>query len=406
MTVSTDPSSPRPPSSLRELESLRIARKAEKRPSRLVPAAIALAGIAIVAGVGYAVYGRTLGRPPEVQTAMVTIKQAGQPGTLLTGSGYIVTQHKYITVGTKQFGQIVAEPIEEGQHIKKGDLLAKIDDTEYQAELRQYQADRDLALADIKLYQAQAGRQEALFKAGVVSRDQLDMTENKLAEAQATLKKDDNSIDYWKTQVSQCTIRSPINGLVLSKTHEVGDMVFYGSQPTAGAGTADIATLADTEDMRAEVDINESDIGKVTMGMPATVILDAYPDQSFDARVVKIYPQADRQKGTVKVEVHILTPDLAIIKPEMSAKISFLGGSPVKQEAPLVLVPKKAVVEDGNRKYVWVVSSDVAHRVDVSLGREYQDGVQVLQGLTGGETVIVVPPTQMKDGQPVTPVAT
>lgn len=403
--MSTESSSPRPPSSIRELESLRIARKAEKRPSRLVPVLIGLVVLAAAAGVAYEIYGRTLGRPPEVQTAIVTIKQAGQPGTLLTGSGYIVTQHKYITVGTKQFGQIVEEPIEEGQHIKKGDLLARIDDTEYEALLRQFQADRELALADIKLYEAQAGRQETLFRAGVVSRDQLDMTENKLAEARANLKKDENQIDYERTQVAQCVIRSPINGLVLSKVHEVGDMVFYGSQPTAGAGVADIATLADTEDMRAEVDINESDIGKVTMGMPASVVLDAYPDQSFEARVVKIYPQADRQKGTVKVEVHILHPDLAIIKPEMSAKISFLGGSPVKQEAALILVPKKAIVEDGSNKYVWVVRDDSAHRVAIATGREYQDGVQVLQGLTGGETVIVVPPAQLHDGQPVTPVS-
>src|SRR5262249_40123038 len=149
-----------------------------------------------------------------------------------------------------------------------------------------------------------------------------------------------------------------------------------------------------------------SDIAKVTMGMPASVTLDAYPDRSFDAQVVKIYPEADRQKGTVKVEVHILTPDLSIIKPEMSAKVSFLGGSAAKQEAPaLVLVPKKAIVEEGGQKYVWIVRADAAHRMAVSLGREYQDGVQVLQGLSGGETVIVVPPAQLRDGRPVNPQA-
>ncbi|MBV8139517.1 MAG: efflux RND transporter periplasmic adaptor subunit [Deltaproteobacteria bacterium] len=404
--MSTEPSSPRPSSSIRELESLRIARKAEKRPGRLVPVLVALLVIAGGAAIGYQVYARTLGRPPEVQTALVTIKQAGEPGTLLTGSGYIVTQHKYITVGTKQLGQIVAEPIEEGQHIKKGDILARIDDGDYQAQLRQAIADRDLAQADIKLYSAQADRQRALFQAGVATRDQLDMAENKLNEAHAALEKDLSEIDYWKFLVNQCVIRSPINGLVLTKIHEVGDMITYASGANAGGGVTDIAQIADTEDMRAEVDINESDIAKVTMGMPASVILDAYPDRAFDARVVKIYPEADRQKGTVKVEVHILSPDLAIIKPEMSAKISFLGGSAVKQEAPaLVLVPKKAIVEDGNRKYVWVVRTDAAHRTEVSVGREYQDGVQVLQGLSGGETVIVVPPTQLHDGQPVTPQA-
>jgi RND family efflux transporter MFP subunit len=402
--MSTEPPLPPPSSSIRELDALRIVRKAEERPGRLVRVLVAVVVIVGCGTIGYKIYARTLGRPPEVQTALVSIKQAGEPGTLLTGSGYIVTQHKYITVGTKQLGQIVSEPIEEGQHIKKGDILARIDDGDYQAQLRQAIADRDLAEADIKLYAAQAGRQRALFKAGVASHDQLDMAENKLNEAQAALKKDESEIDYWKFLVNQCVIRSPINGLVLNKIHEVGDMITYASGVNAGGGVTDIAQIADTEDMRAEVDINESDIAKVTMGMPASVTLDAYPDRPFDARVVKIYPEADRQKGTVKVEVHILIPDLTITKPEMSARISFLGGSPIKQEAPaLVLVPKKAIVEEGDRKYVWVVRADAAHRMEVSLGREYQDGMQVLQGLRGGETVIVLPPAQLHDGQRVTP---
>src|SRR5579885_3223552 len=404
--MSTEPSSPRPPSSIRELESLRIARKADQRQSRLIPAAIVLAVAAGMASLGYEIYGHTIGRPPEVQTAIVTIKQAGQPGTLLTGSGYVVTQHKYITIGTKLLGQIVAEPIEEGQHVKKGDILARIDDTDYQAQLRQAMADRDLAAANIKLYEAQVARQRELFRNGIVSRDQLDTIENSLAVARANYKKYQAEIDYAKYYANLCVIRSPVNGVVLRKYRELGDTINYGGQADAGAGVTDIVQLADTEDMRAEVDINESDIGKIAMGMPASVVLDAYPDRSFDAKVVKIYPEADRQKGTVKVEVHIIEPDLTIIKPEMSVKISFLGGSPVKQEAPLVLVPKKAIVDEGTQKYVWVVRDGTTHRVEVSLGREYQDGVEVLQGLTGGETVIVVPPSQLHDGEAITPVAT
>src|SRR5262249_31511068 len=149
---------PRP--NIRELESLRIARAEEPRkPSRLLPAAIAIAVLGIVGVVAYQLYTRTIGRAPEVQTAVVSIKQAGQPGTVLTGSGYIVTQHKYITIGTRVLGQIVEEPIEEGQHVKKGQLLARIDDGDYQATLRQANADRELALADIKLYEAQTVRQ-------------------------------------------------------------------------------------------------------------------------------------------------------------------------------------------------------------------------------------------------------
>src|SRR5690242_3645129 len=105
---------------VRELESLRIARAdAPKRRSLLLPVAITLVVLAILAGVGYEVYQRTLGRPPEVQTAVVSVRSAGQPGVMLTGSGYVVTKHKYISVGTNVVGTIVSEPIEEGQLVKK-----------------------------------------------------------------------------------------------------------------------------------------------------------------------------------------------------------------------------------------------------------------------------------------------
>ena len=101
--MGTEPS-PRHLSSIHELESLCIARKREKRSRRLVPLMVVIIAFTGLGAIGYELYGSILGRPPEVQTALVSIQEAGQPRILLTGSGYIVTQHKYITVGTKQFG--------------------------------------------------------------------------------------------------------------------------------------------------------------------------------------------------------------------------------------------------------------------------------------------------------------
>jgi HlyD family secretion protein len=393
-------------SAVRELESLRIARAEPKRPSRLLPVAITLLVLAVLAGVGYEVYLRTIGRPLDVQTAMVTVRSAGQPGVMLTGSGYVVTQHKYISVGANVNGTIVSEPIEEGQLVKKGDLLAKIDDRNYRDLLNQAVADRDLAAANVKLDEAEAKRQRTLRGEGVVSQDELDQTENKLAVAVASLERANASIASATYFIDQCTITSPINGVVLKKYHEIGDNINYGGNTEAGAGVFDIAQLADTEDMRAEVDINESDISRIAMGTPASVIPDSYPDQSYDARVVKIYPAADRQKGTVKIEVHLLKPDLTIIKPELSVKVTFLAGPPRQQTSPLVVVPKKAVVGDGKDTTVWTVKDDRVTKVPVVLGREFQDGFEVKQGLEGGEMVIVVPPTSLKDGQEVTATAT
>jgi RND family efflux transporter MFP subunit len=393
-------------SAVRELESLRIARAEPKRPSRLLPIAISLVVLAVLSGVGYEVYLRTLGRPPEVQTAMVTVRSAGQPGVMLTGSGYVVTKHKYISVGTNVVGTIVLEPIEEGQLVRRGTLLAKIDDRNYRGLLNQAIADRNLAAADVKLLSTQARRLRELHREGVASQDELDQAENKLAVAQATLEKSKAAIFSAQYFIAQCVITSPINGIVLKKYHEIGDNINYGGQIEAGAGVFDIAQLADTEDMRAEVDINESDISRIAMGTPASVIPDSYPDKSYDAKVVKIYPAADRQKGTVKVEVHLTNPDLTIIKPELSVKVTFLAAAPKQQTSPLVVVPKKAVVGEGRETEVWVIRDDHATKVPVILGREFQDGFEVKRGLEGGEMVIVVPPPTLKDGQSVTPTAT
>ena len=391
---------------IRELESLRIARAANpKKPSRIIPVVITLVVLAIVGAAGYVVYQKTLGRPPEVQTAIVGVKQAGQAGTVLTGSGYIITRHKYIVIGTKILGQIVAEPIEEGQRVNVGDVLVRIDDRDYQAQLRQAYADRDLAAANIVLKKARAERLRELYREGVQSKDSLDDAENQLSVAEAEYNKAVGAIDFAKFNVTQTVITSPINGVVLQKYRELGDTITAFGQSPGGGGATDIAQLADLSDLRCEVDINESDIAKVKMGTPATVILDAYPDDPFPATVVKIYPEADRQKGTVKVEVRVLQPDLKVIKPEMSAKVTFQSITTQTAAAPMVLVPKKAIVTEGSSSSVWVVRGDSAHLVPIIVGREFQEGVEVKQGLSGGEMVIVVPAATIKEGQEVTPVA-
>jgi RND family efflux transporter MFP subunit len=293
------------------------------------------------------------------------------------------------------------EPIEEGQHVKKGDLLARIDDRDYRAQLHQANADRDLAAANVRLKQTQAARLRTLYKSGVASRDQLDVAENALDTAHANLARSVAAIDFARFNVSQCYITSPINGIVLKKYRELGDTINYGGDIQAGGGATDIVQLADTEDMRAEVDINEIDIAKVGLGAPAKVIPDAYPDRAFDATLVKIYPEADRQKGTVKVEVSINHPDLAIIKPEMSARVNFSTGPTRADEKPMLLVPKKAIVTEGGTQYVWMIRSGNAERVPIKRGRELEDGVEVREGLNDGDLVIVEPPSGLKEGQQV-----
>src|SRR5215469_4289997 len=390
--------------STHKLDALRITRPPERERGTQKPYGFVLISLVIAlaaSGAGYELYRHVWTRPIPVETVVVASRQTSQPATLLTGSGYVVTRHKYIIVGTKILGQIVEEPIEEGQRVKKGDLLARIDDRDYQEQLRQAIADRDLAEANVKLWLGKAARQRELFASGVTSKDDYETSENALSVAQATLKREEAAIDYAKFQVSQCLVASPIDGVVLQKYRELGDTINYGGQVQAGGGASDIAQLADTGDMRAEVDINESDIAKVSLGMPAFVVPDAYPQAHFDATLVKIYPEADRQTATVKVEVQIRQPNLAMIKPEMSVKANFVERRVVRNDEARLLVPAKAILHEGGNSYVWMLRNGVAKRVSVMQGGENQNGVEVRRGLSDGDVLIIAPPAQLSDDQRV-----
>src|SRR5215470_12660705 len=386
-----------------ELETLRIERPQEqpqRKSSRLISITILMVLATVFGAASYVIYAKTIGRSPSVQTMMVVARTDRQSSILLTGSGYIVTRHKYITIGTKILGQIVEEPIEEGQHIKAGDVLARIDDRDYQAQLRQAIAMRDVAKATLHLLQDKANRARHLMT-GAMSTDDLETAITAAEVAQAQLKRDEAAVDYAKFNVNQCVIRSPINGIVLKKYREVGDTINFGGQIQAGGGATDIAQLADTGDMRAEVDINEADIAKVGIGSPVVVTLDSYPDKQFDAALVKVYPAADRQKGTVKIEVQIARPDLQIIKPEMSTKVSFLENQPAATQQPRITVPKGAIrIEEGDT-YVWTVREGIVQRVGIVRGQETETGIEIKQGLKDGDVVVVSPHASLANGRKV-----
>src|SRR6266436_4998116 len=387
-----------------ELATLRIERPQEqprRKRSHLVSISILMLLTAVLGAASYVIYAKTLGRPQTVQTIMVLSNGAGQPGVMLTGSGYVVTRHKYITIGTKSLGQIVAEPIEEGQHVRVGDLLAQIDDRDYQAQLRQAAAARDLSEANLRLALARAERARQLIRTGVISKDEYDTTISAAEVAQAALKRDTAAVEYANFLVNQCRITSPIAGIVLQKYRELGDTINFGGQIQAGGGATDIAQLADTDDMRAEVDINEADLAKVSLGSHAIVVPDAYADRRFDASLVKVYPKADRQKGTVKVEVQLNKPDLQIIKPEMSVKVSFLENQAPATQEPRITVPKGAVRSEEGETYVWTVREGIVQRVGIVRGQESETGIEIKQGLNDGDVVVVSPQANLANGRKV-----
>jgi RND family efflux transporter MFP subunit len=188
-----------------------------------------------------------------------------------------------------------------------------------------------------------------------------------------------------------------MDGVILAKLKEVGEIAV----PGGFAGSGDLVRMANLDDLRAEVDVNEADLARVALGQPAEVVPDAFQDRRYAAKVVKLYPQVNRQKGTLKVEVKILEPD-DVLRPDMSVRIHFLAeAKPEAAGEPIVLAPRAALRQEGGATFVWVVTSGRLRRQAVRTGAEIGDRAVIAEGLLGGEALVVGELAGLSEGRSV-----
>lgn len=384
-----------------DLASLRLDRNAAAKPApprgsrRRNSAAL----IAIVIGVGIAAAAWVFtNRPPIVTVGYATLSTPEQAGSLpvLSGSGYVVTGDRYVSIGVRVPGRIDHYFVEEGQSVKKGDPLVQLDDRDYRAAVTRTEGALAVARANLTLAESDLQRGSALFKQGVVSQQELDVYVNKVEVGRATVKQLDADLAQQRVNLEYTTLRAPTDGVILAKLKEVGEIAV----PGGFAGSGDLIRLANLSDMRAQVDVNEADLNRVRLGQPAQVTPDAYSDAHYAAEVVKLYPQVDRQKGTLRIEVHILRPDTRLL-PDMSARITFLSDpAPAgKPEPPAVLAPAGALRRDAQgNAFVWVVSDGRARRTRIEAAGNVGDRIRVGRGLKGGEALIVSDDASVRDG--------
>jgi HlyD family secretion protein len=351
---------------------------------------------------GAVVWWTVAHRPVPVQVAEATLVSSAEigPAPVLSGSGYVVTGERYISLGVRVPGRIDRYFVEEGENVRKGDPLVQLDDRDYRAAAKQTEAAIEVARANIALAQSELERGVTLRRQAVISQQELDVLRNKAEVARATLVQLEAELQQASVNLEYTLLRAPTDGVILAKLKEVGEIAV----PGGFAGSGDLVRLANLNDMRAEVDVNEADLGRVSLGQPARVTPDAYPEVHYDAEVVKMYPQVDRQKGTLKVEVKILSPDDKLL-PDMSARITFLAGAkPAGGDGKAVVLAPLAAVQRDERSdsVVWVVEGDRARsrRVETAEG-SIGDRVRIASGLSGGER-LVVGEVKLRDGQKVT----
>jgi HlyD family secretion protein len=355
--------------------------------------------------------------PVAVQTASVVTRYPAQQVTVLTASGYVVAQRK-AAVATKATGRLEALNVQEGSRVKKGDLLARIDARDVEAQLAAANANVGVARAAIASAEAdqrnaavELKRSRDLVEQHFVSASALDAavarndralaaTNNARASLKAALANANNA----KVGVDFTEIRAPFDGVVVTKSANVGDIVTPFSSAVDSKGA--VVNMADLSTLEVEADVSEASLSKIQVNQPCEIVLDALPDTRFSGSVSRMVPTVDRAKATVTTKVRFDKLDDRIL-PDMSAKVSFLSKKvDASANRPTIAVSPDAVVTRDGKPTVYRMKTagdkTVVEAVPVTIGATYPDAVEITSGnLKSGEKLVVKPSDKISNGTPV-----
>jgi RND family efflux transporter MFP subunit len=389
------------------LDQLRIDRSSAPQPSSK-PWVLGI--VVLLLAVAAAVWW--LKRGPQaipVRTADARQVATGGKQTLLNGSGY-VTARREATVSSKVTGKVTEVLVEEGMKVEAGQVLARLDAANIEANLKLAEAQLTAAksgLNEIKVRLDEANlelsRVTRLTTEKIATQTELDRADAEVKSLRARLDQQvsqiavaERQLALWHQQLDDMTVRAPFGGIVTAKNAQPGEMI---SPMSAGGGftRTGICTIVDMSSLEVEVDVNESFINRVEEGQPVLATLDAYPDWKIPARVIALIPTADRQKATVKVRVGFDALDPRIL-PEMGVKVAFQSSGEAAASTTNVVVPRSALRESEGRKTVWIVRDGRLERRAVSVAEGVGDEVTVLGGLNGGERIVIEGPSDLVDG--------
>ncbi|MDE1922368.1 MAG: efflux RND transporter periplasmic adaptor subunit [Gammaproteobacteria bacterium] len=398
---------------LNALKIDRGQREDEDGPGRRWPWAVAAAIVAL-AVTSAAAWFMLRHHAITVQTAAAVSAATGaDAGAVLQATGY-VTARRQATVSAQITGTLTAVLIEEGDHVKRDQVLARLDDRGYKAALDAAAAQAAAAHALVAQYRAQlaqdqrdAARDRTLAAQGLVSNQAAEQTRTLVDTARAQLLAQqrqvvaaDAAADQARVNFNYTVVRAPFGGIVTTKDAQVGEII---SPLSAGGGftRTGIGTIVDMSSLEIEIDVNESYINRVEAGQPVEATLDAYPDWKIPCHVIAIIPTADRDKSTVKVRVGFAKLDPRIL-PEMAVKVAFReAAGPGAPAGTAVLVPKAAVQSRDGRDVVFVVRGGRAERRAVTVTSSGGGDAEIGAGLAAGERVVLDAPKDLNDGTAV-----
>ncbi len=403
------------------LQELRIERGqreqyTESNPRRtgwIVGGIVALLLLGAAGAAGYYFFLRPAKFEVDEATAVAPSADPGATA-ILQATGY-VTARIQATVSAQITGTLTQVLIEEGEKVTKGQVLAKLDDTQWKAAFNQAQAQVQMSKASLAQYDAQLAQakrdlvrdqdlvdrhlvsQQELEKAGT----QVDMLQSQVMTQQRNIELSDAAVRSAQVNIDFTTVHAPFSGVVIAKSAQVGEIV---SPLSAGGGytRTGVGTIVDMDSLEIEVDVNEAYINRVQPNQPATATLDAYPDWQIPAHVIAIIPTADRSKATVKVRVGFDQKDPRIL-PDMGVRVSFQSKQNAGEPPPKgVLIPASAIVAKDGKNTVFVVDGERVQARTVTPGQSFGD-LKLVQEIPSGTHVVRTPPQGMADGARIAP---
>ncbi|HEU4402694.1 MAG TPA: efflux RND transporter periplasmic adaptor subunit [Candidatus Polarisedimenticolia bacterium] len=389
-----------------DLASLSIDRgRPPRRRRRWLLPALAL-GAVLLAFLGIRARRALDGVAVETVRPTVSATSPAGGGTpVLSASGYVVARRKAV-VSAKIQGRLAELRVEEGSRVRRGEILARLESADYQAQVRRAEATVQRAEADLNENRRQLRLSRDLARERVASRDALEAAESRVTITEAELAQARADLDLRRALFQDTLIRAPFDGVVVKKMAEVGESVAPippGVNISTSSGA--IVALADLDSLEVEADVSESSVARLAPEQPAEVTVEAFPDRRYRAVLRQIIPTADRTKATVQVKVAILDKDEKL-KPEMTARVTFVSAGPATGSTPAaplrsISVPQEALAERDGRPVVFEVLEGRARERVVVVGGAWEGRVTVNDGLTGTETLVVRPPATLRDGDAV-----
>ena len=379
-----------------DLSSLRIDRSENKKSNSNSKYFLYALIIIIILAVGYFTISSFTSSVLEVKLTSVIKQTPARSSAVLTASGYVVAQRE-ASVSSKGTGVLVYLGVVEGDKVKQGQIIARLDDRDIVAQLDQAKSNLQLYEAQLKESENNYNREKELFDRGLSSQQSLDQAEANYKTLLANIDIAKAGIRAAEVALENMIIRAPFDGTVLTKNAEVGEIVApFGASTTSRAA---VVTIADMNSLMVETDVSESNITKIDQDQDCEIVLDANPAKTYQGYVFKIVPTADRSKATVLVKVAFKNYDSSVL-PEMSAKVSFLSKSSeeTKDQKPVLTAPLTAVEDIEGKKIVFTVVNDQAVQKEISTGRLFGNYVEITSGLEEGEKIIDNLNEQIKDG--------